>query len=84
MEEPVENPGPLRGPAVKPGDPRLPGLDAGGTEGAYAGTGRGGRPERDVRVGIEGARGKERGEEAKGCGNGRRGGEAFVLSFTFP
>jgi len=70
-EEPMKNPGPPRRPTLQPGDPRFPGLDTGGTESAKAGRRRGGRPERGVRVGTEGARGKGRGKEAERGGNGR-------------
>jgi len=58
VEEPVENPGPLRRPALQPGDPIFPSLNAGRTESAYVGRGRGRRSERDVIVGTKGARGK--------------------------
>ena len=70
---------PLRRPAVQPGDPRFPGLDAGGTESTRAGRGRRRRPERGVRVGVEGTGGKGRGEEAEGGGNG-----SGCFSFPYP
>ena len=83
VEESVENPGPLRGSALQPGDPRFPSLDAGRTESAYVGRGRGRRPERVVRVGTEGARGKGGGEEERRLRDAAMGEEAERLLF-FP